>query len=381
MASDRILVAGGGIGGLTLAIALEKQGIDAVVLERGERLRAAGAGITIQVNAMLALREIGLDTALGGAGQFLEDGAVVDATGRVLQHISLEPVNGARGVALHRERLLAVLAEAFAGPVELAARVVGFEQSSGGVRAKLADGTTRDGVALIGCDGLHSDVRSALRGDDPLVYAGYTTWRGVARGVKSDVGGTMEVWGSGRRFGVVPIGHDETYWFAVADAEPGGSDGHDPVGELRTMFGGWPAPIDAVLEATESSGVIRTDTRDRDPIHSWTEGRVALLGDAAHPMTPNLGQGAGQAIEDAVALARALAHWRDDLPEALRRYERCRIERANWFVLQSRRFGRMAHWKSPAARFVRDALLRRTPEWAVRRNVAKMYRPAIEPRG
>jgi 2-polyprenyl-6-methoxyphenol hydroxylase-like FAD-dependent oxidoreductase len=311
----------------------------------------------------------------------LLEGSVVDVDGRVLQALSLDPVSGARGVALHRQRLLDELAKACPSRVELSARVIGFEQTHHAVTAKLADGSVREGAALIGCDGLHSNVRRALRGDDPLLYAGYTTWRGVARGVESGVGGTMEVWGTGKRFGVVPIGHEETYWFAVADAEPGGSDSARPLDDLRATFGGWPAPIETVLAATLDAAVIRTDTHDRDPISSWIDGRVALLGDAAHPMTPNLGQGAGQAVEDAVALARALDHWRDDVPEALRRYERCRLERANWFVLQSRRLGQMAHWKSGFARSIRDFLLRWTPDSVTRKSVAKMYFPAIDPLG
>ena len=150
-------------------------------------------------------------------------------------------------------------------------------------------------------------------------YAGYTSWRGVTEGGRvAPLDRISESWGRGERFGMVGIGHGEVYWFAVADAPPGGEPGGKSTGKpgekdadakayLLDRFGPWHAPVRAVIEATPPERILRTDIADRDPITRWHDGPVVLLGDAAHPMTPNLGQGACQAIEDAYALAEALA--------------------------------------------------------------------------
>ena len=136
-----------------------------------------------------------------------------------------------------------------------------------------------------------------------------------------------ESWGRGERFGIVVIGFGEIYWFAVADAAPGGVD-RDVRSELLARFGDLHEPIAAIISATPPERILRTDISDRDPIERWHEGPVVLLGDAAHPMTPNLGQGAGQAIEDAIALDRCLS-LEETIERALRRYEACRVPRAN----------------------------------------------------
>jgi 2-polyprenyl-6-methoxyphenol hydroxylase-like FAD-dependent oxidoreductase len=162
---------------------------------------------------------------------------------------------------------------------------------------------------------------------------------------------------------MVDIGFGEIYWFAVADAPPGGVDG-DVRTELRARFGGWHAPVPAVLEATPAERILRTDIFDREPIARWHHGRVVLLGDAAHPMTPNLGQGAAQAIEDAGALAASLAA-AATLEDGLLRYESARVRRTRAFVQASRRFGEVAQWRHPLAVLARDLLMRLTPERAL----------------
>lgn len=375
-----VLIAGGGIGGLSLAIALHARGIEARVFEQADRLRAAGAGITVQTNAMIVLRQLGLDEALLARGARLREGAVVTRGGKVLSRIDFDalPLTAeSPGIAIHRERLLACLGEANRCPVQLDARIVGFEQDERGVTAHLADGSRAIGSALVGCDGLRSEVRRAMRGDEPLRYAGYTTWRGVARSAQANLVGSQEIWGEGERFGLVPIGDGEIYWFGVAEAPAGGRDGARPIAELLERFAGWPEPVTSVVAATDPADVIRTDVFDRPPIDRWTEGRVTLLGDAAHPMTPNLGQGAGQAIEDAFALADAVSRRPGDLPAALRAYEDCRRDRANGFVLQSQRMGAMAQWKNPVARALRDAALRLTPGSVLRKSVEQMYTPRV----
>ena len=192
-----------------------------------------------------------------------------------------------------------------------------------------------------------------------------------------DVGGEVgESWGRGERFGFCPIGFGEVYWFAVANRPAGGRDGADSLGALLDRFRTWHAPIPALLRATDPADVLRTDIHDRPPVRSWTRGRVALLGDAAHPMTPNLGQGGCQAVEDAVALALLLSASRDHV-RAFRHYERIRLKRANRMVEAARRIGRVGQASTVVGTWLRDAMFRAVPAGLSYRGVVDLQRPSF----
>ncbi|MFZ5482496.1 MAG: FAD-dependent monooxygenase [Myxococcota bacterium] len=355
-----VLVAGAGIGGLTLAAALRRAGIAVSVFERAPTLGPAGAGITVQTNAMLALARVGLDRAVLAAGATPRRMRIANAAGAILQDLDAVAAAAPLGqplVALHRARLHAVLLDA-AGPVETGRTVVGYREEPERVVASLADGGEVAGDLLVGADGLRSAVRAQLLGETPLRYAGYTSWRGVCpNGGRFPEDAPVEIWGRGARFGIVPIGHDEIYWFATEDTPAGGHD-TDAQAHLVGLFGGWAWPCAELVRATPH--VLRTDIQDRDPVERWTSARVALLGDAAHPMTPNLGQGGCQAIVDAVVLAEALAG-EPALAGALARYELARVAAANRVVRMSRTFGVVAQWANPVAAWARDTAVRLTP--------------------
>ena len=367
----RILVAGAGIGGLTAALALRRAGCEAEVFERTPVLRPVGAGIVLAINALLGLRSLGLYERVAAAGTPIESARLVTAGGRPIARTDFSPLVrelGVAAIAFHRAELHRVLLDAVGGGVRLDAEGVGFEQAGGEVRLALADGEVVSGDALVGADGLRSAVRRVLLGEAAPRYSGYTSWRAVTPGGLGLVprGATTESWGAGRRFGTVGLTGGRTYWFAVENAPEGGADEGDPRGHLLERFGGWHAPIRELLEATPGEAIVRTDIHDREPVATWGAGRVTLLGDAAHPMTPNLGQGACQAVEDAVVLADELAGG-GSLEAAFRRYEARRRERTRAVVLQSRRFGRIAQWSNPLARAVRDLGLRALPESATLR--------------
>jgi 2-polyprenyl-6-methoxyphenol hydroxylase-like FAD-dependent oxidoreductase len=339
------------------------------VLERAAAIHPAGAGLALQPNAMAVMARLGLDDAVAAAGAALSRAVLLDPSGRRLGPESrfdrIFENAAARVVALHRARLHDVLLDAAGSDVvRTGVRVTGYEQGADQVTVIGDDGTRLEAELLIGADGLHSAVRAQLAGDSEPRYAGYTSWRGVTpAGSVAPPDRVTETWGRGERFGVVDIGFGEIYWFAVADAPPGGTDG-DVRAELTARFGGWHDPVPAVLRATPADRIIRTDIFDRDPIARWHDGRVVLLGDAAHPMTPNLGQGAAQAIEDAGALADCLAASRT-VEDALGSYEAVRVPRTRAFVLASRRFGDVAQWRHPLAVAARDLAMRLTPERAV----------------
>jgi 2-polyprenyl-6-methoxyphenol hydroxylase-like FAD-dependent oxidoreductase len=376
-----VVIAGAGIGGLSLAASLSQNGTRVTVLERASLLGPVGAGITVQPNAMLALRTVGLDRAVADGGCIVTTSALLDARGRTLAEMPLEDIGrtvGAPTVCIHRARLHRVLQEAaHSADLRLDCEVVEVSGLEGGMARPAL--TTRNGMRcegdlVIGADGLHSRVRAALEGEKPPTYAGYTSWRGVcANQGRVPPGRVTESWGRGERFGIVPIGHDEVYWFCTADAPPGGRDEGGARAALLERFGRWHAPVADLIEATPEDKILRTDITDRAVIRRWSRGRVALLGDAAHPMTPNLGQGGCQAIEDAIVLARALASERS-IEEALARYESTRIDRANEVVDRARSLGNVAQWSSPFGCFVRDWLMRLTPTSMARRSLERALR-------
>jgi 2-polyprenyl-6-methoxyphenol hydroxylase-like FAD-dependent oxidoreductase len=183
-----------------------------------------------------------------------------------------------------------------------------------------------------------------------------------------------ESWGRGERFGIVGIGFGEIYWFAVANAPPGRAD-TDVQRELLARRGRWHEPIAAIIAATPADRIVRTDIGDRDPIERWHDGPVVLVGDAAHPMTPNLGQGAGQAIEDAVVLDRCLSA-EPTSEKALLRYEAERVARANSIVVASRRVGTVAQWRHPVAVWLRNVGMRLTPSSVALAQARKLMQTA-----
>ena len=367
-----IVIAGAGIGGLTLGCALARAGLPFRILERAAELRPAGAGIGLSVNALRALACIGLADTMRRGGQELGVAAICDQDGRPLIETRVREITSGSTVAMARTTLQQALLEALgSNHVELSQEIAGYQHAGTQVRVRLADGRTIDADLLVGADGLHSAVRKSMRGDEPLRYSGYTSWRALVDGIElGDPDRFTESWGRGQRFGIVPIGGQRVYWFAVADAPAGARDDGRPGTALRHRFAGWHPPIDRLIAATPDDQILRTDICDRVPIDRWIDGRVALLGDAAHPMTPNLGMGGCQAIEDAVVLAHALRE-QPSIDAALASYQSRRIRRANDFVVRSFRVGQIAHLRSAPLRWLRNRAIRAVPARLAARAVVK----------
>jgi 2-polyprenyl-6-methoxyphenol hydroxylase-like FAD-dependent oxidoreductase len=366
---ETVLIAGAGIGGAVLGLALQHAGIKYEIFERVATPREAGAGILIQAGAMRALRHIGLESAIVGSGCELERGTGQSASGALLSTTPFAGL-GAPTVAIHRGRLHSVLLGALEkGRVHLGRAIRVFEQDEHGVRALFEDGSRSSlGGLLIGADGLHSAVRKQLFGDTPTRYAGYTSWRGIApcAGLVPPRE-ILEIWGRGLRFGAVSLGPDETYWFAVANAPAGEVDANHHATVLA-RFAEFSEPVLGLVRATAAESVLRTDIEDRKPIPSWSRGRISLLGDAAHPTTPNLGQGGSMAIEDAVVLAHCLSTG-TTARDALAAYELRRVVRTSAIVEASWRFGRLAQMEGRFSCWLRDLALRATPQKVILRQL------------
>lgn len=345
------LVIGGGIGGLATALSLRQAGWTPRVFERASVVQEVGAGIALWSNGLRALDRLGVGAEVRRRGRLHDGGAIRSDSGRVLMNLSLpDPEMGGQwmGCMIHRADLLSALAEAV-GPdaIRTGAEVREVRQDASGVTAVFADGSTESGDLLIGADGIRSAVRTALFGDVPLRYAGYTVWRWVAP-FPTDRAVSGETWGSGARFGHLALPGERVYAYATADASPGGKGAAGEIPELRRLFSGWHAPIADVIAAAEEGQVLRHDCYDIRPLERWSVGRCALLGDAAHAMTPNLGQGACQALEDAVILGRWLGQ-EPDVTAALREYEKERLPRTTRYQNQSWTAGAMGQWSRPLA--------------------------------
>lgn len=361
--SGEVLIAGGGIGGLSAAVALDQAGIPVRVFEQAPELREVGAGVSLWPNAVRALARLGLDETVRGRHVALREIVVRRASGTPLMRLRGSGLEPEPGVCVHRAHLQQALAARVpANRLELDRRVVGFESRDGGVTLHLQGGEAVPGRLVIGCDGIHSVIRSALHGGGPPRRRGYRIWRGVADLLLDEelLQRSTEWWGPGRRFGILPGEPGRVFWYAThtTSAPPAAGDA-DP-GRLVRLFADWPAPVRELIEAS-GHAIVRTEAEDRPVPRRWGRGPVTLLGDAAHPMTPNMGQGACTALEDAVVLARCLAE--DGAGEAaLRRYERLRARRTRWIVRQSRRIGRIAQLRSPLLGAGRDGVMRLLPD-------------------
>jgi len=261
---------------------------------------------------------------------------------------------------VHRAELLAMLLKALGeDKVQLGARCMGFSQDAARVCVRFAGGREAQGDLLIGADGLHSVVRTQLFGPSKPRYAGYTCWRGVAHITRSGL--ETWAWGMGYQLGITPMNHGRAYWFAQKYASEGAKD--KPMGrkrELLELFHDWHDPIPAVIEATNETDILRNDIYESELLPHWSRGRVTLLGDAAHTMTPNLGMGACQAIEDGVVLGACLKG-EADIVAALKLYERRRVRRANSIARMARLIGQAVQLENPLISNMRDAIMKRLP--------------------
>jgi 2-polyprenyl-6-methoxyphenol hydroxylase-like FAD-dependent oxidoreductase len=378
-ADRKAVVVGGGIGGLTAALALRRGGWEVEVYEQAPELREVGSGVMISSNATRVLKGLGLLEAVASRGVEVTQGEGCAWDGARMTDIPLGEVSrraDSPHVLIHRGALHGALAEAFGTRgLFLGARLRDFAEEGAGVVARFEDGREARGAVLVGADGLRSRVRAGLHGEAEPEYAGYPCWRGLASGTSFPnlpVGLLRETQGRGARFGMGYIRPGQVYWWATVNwpertPVPGGDKAF-----LLEAFRAAHAPIPQLIAATREEDLLRSDIHDRPPLAPWGRGRVTLLGDAAHPMTPNLGQGACSAIEDGQVLASALGEG-TDIPAALRAYERRRAKRTARLQRDSRLFGAIGQWENRAAVWLRERLMRMTPRSKLLRDCERIW--------
>ncbi|WP_454856344.1 FAD-dependent monooxygenase [Promicromonospora soli] len=315
------IVVGGGIGGLATALALHRIGWRATVLERAPELGEVGAGMSQAPNALRALAELGVEAEARAVGvPTYSTSNLRRPDGRYLKRA--EPGEGTALLGFHRADLHGVLLDAVpAGWVHTGAEVTDVRADGDGVTVT-AGGADHRADLVIGADGIHSAVRTSLWPDaEPPRYLGRTAWLGVAdvAGMPGDLTGSVTL-GRGALLLIHPVARGRAYW-ALLTAEPtAGVRYDDEKAAALERVGDWHEPVPQLIRATPDRAVLRTDIRELPPLRTYVRGRVALLGDAAHAMTPDRGQGAGHTLEDAVVLAHALSA-ETTVEAALARYD------------------------------------------------------------
>jgi 2-polyprenyl-6-methoxyphenol hydroxylase-like FAD-dependent oxidoreductase len=373
----RIGIIGGGVGGLCAAACLTKAGVDVELFERAPALREAGAGVNLWSNATRVLAKMGLLERCLEKSTPLSSIELRSLRGRTLLQARLDQED-APVICMRRPDLLAVLHSGVPEKcIQLSHRCTGLSSTTSGATVTFEGRASRSFDAVIGADGAGSIVRTYVTGatDEP-VYRGYAIWRGVAEFELAGSASHMirEIWGRGQRFGILPIGDRALCWYATstrpqrAPAAP-----EDRQAELLRLFEGWPAPIQELLRATPTLEMLENDAADIQPPASFFRGNAMLIGDAAHPVTPNLGQGCCLALEDAFALSQVLQS-ASSVGHAFTLFDMARSTRAARIVKTTRWVGVIGQLRSEPAVFLRDHMPRSLFPFVFDKAVRPVYR-------
>ena len=372
-ATPDVAIVGGGICGLTTALALERRGLTPTVYEAAAEYRPVGAGILLQTNALLVLDRLGVAGRVQSAGLPLEESQIRSPDGRVLQRFDLDEVEREDfdygHVAIHRADLQRILLDELDADVRTGMacdRIIDPDAPT----VAFEDGTRVRPDVVVGADGIDSTVRDGVapgvetRTLDSVAYRAVTS---VALPERHRAHG-FEIWDRGTYTGGAPIDDERFYWFGTAPerlpSEAAGSQAS--VSALCDRFGEHPAPVPSIVDSLDGGDVIVTDLADVPALDRWSRGAVVLAGDAAHGMLPFAGQGAAQAIEDALTLGHAIAT-HDDPDTAFDAYERERKPRADRIRSESHRLGRLAASRSSVVAHARNLAFGLAPDALVRR--------------
>jgi 2-polyprenyl-6-methoxyphenol hydroxylase-like FAD-dependent oxidoreductase len=330
-------------------------------------------------NATRVLKELGLlERVVASSGpnrHFL----VRSSAGTILMDIGLGRFDVPALCTRRSDLLDALLSALPPGRIRLGHDFEFFEHRKNGVGVHFGAGISGGSVSaehdfVIGADGIRSRIRSQLLGVHQPVFRGYTVWRGLARlegAVPS--GSNSETWGRGQRFGILNTGGDRFTWYATANTDSDHIDSSDGrQRELLRMFAGWHEPVERLIEGTDEGAILKNGAYDLAPLKRWGQGRIMLLGDAAHPCTPNLGLGGCMALEDALVLAKSFG--KEASPElALRRYESMRRERTRHVQQRSLLMGHIGQWESRIVTGGRQVVTSMLPAKIFERNLRRVY--------
>jgi len=352
----KVIIIGAGMGGLSAGIALKRIGYDVEIYEQVLEIRPVGAAISVWSNGVKCLNYLGLERETAALGGQMDSMAYMDGhTGEVMTQFSLQPLVeavGQRPYPVSRAALQFMLMDAFGRDrIHLGMKLTQVHDDGQQVTATFADGSTATGDLLIGADGTHSTVRAHVLGSQPeRRYAGYVNWNGLVDIDERIAPATQ--WttfvGEGKRVSVMPIAGGRFYFFFDVPLPTGlPNDRSTYPAMLGEYFKGWAEPVQRLIGQIDPQTTNRVEIHDIEPFMQFARGRVALLGDAGHSTTPDIGQGGCAAMEDAVVLAIALQTNTLGVEDALVRYQNKRNERTAELVLRARRRCDVTHAKDP----------------------------------
>ena len=366
-------IIGAGIGGITLALALQQRGIKANVFEEANALKPVGAGIMLANNAMQVFDQLSLKDLIEGEGNAISSLDIVDQHLRLLSSIDLtdfEKKYGCRNIAIHRGALLKSLAAKLEPKtLHLGFELESIERSHDGDLLIFSNGNKVHSQLTIGADGIHSAVRNVLFPHARIRDANQVCWRGIAE-TDREFPAAQEAWGAGTRFGFVQIAPGSVYWYALKTGALGSGD--QSIEDVKEFSQDYHVLVADLIAKTKKDRIHIAAITDLKPLRRWHDRNICLIGDAAHATTPNMGQGACQAIED----ARVLAHCLGEHPQhkAFEIFQKLRMPKVKYVVRNSWSIGQMAHWHNPVAVMLRNQLLRRTPRRVRNKPFERVFR-------
>lgn len=354
-----IVIVGGGIGGLATAIGLHKIGIKAHIYEQASTFKPLGTGIGIGSNAMLALNELGVAKDVLKTGMPLHEQQFLNGDSKVMNTIDftlLKDKFGEENIAIERADLHHALFDAIDPKYfHFNKKVESFNQAKKDVTIYFADQTSITADYVIAADGIHSVFRQALIPESTPRYAGYTCWRGIAK-IKDDVEPhvSSEAWSEYGRFGWAPLYNGYAYWFACINA-PKNDEYYQSLDQsgVANQFSHFSPVVKRLIKETSNEDFLHHDIYDIKPLNNFIYNKICLLGDAAHATTPNMGQGAGQSIEDAYELMIALKNT-SLIKDAFLTYNNKRVKKTKKVINLSRQIGWSAQWDHPLLILFRD---------------------------
>ncbi|KZS39027.1 hypothetical protein AWE51_10695 [Aquimarina aggregata] len=380
--TENIAIIGGGIGGLVTALSLDKLNIPYTLYERAASLEAVGAGIWLSPNALQVLQWINptLLQEIQNAGNTLNRILVADHKFNPISDSNQDFVQGKFGfttMAIHRGELQEILYKYVQQEnIELGKEFKEYAQDSEkSIRLYFIDGSHVNTNAIIGADGIKSKIRKQLFPNSKLRYSGQTCWRGISNydldPLLESVGFTL--WGEKLQFGVSKISNGKVYWFAVKMSQPNLTDDEkDRKVMLTNMFSEYPPLVTYLIKNTPNEKIFRDDLSDLELLNKWNLGNICLIGDAAHSMTPDLGQGGAQAIEDAFYLSNFIKKTKklDTAFDKFYNYRKAKVEK---LVKQSRLTSKI----SITNRFleiIRNFILKKTPQSYIKKQMLELYK-------
>ncbi len=373
MTNENMAIIGAGIGGLTLATALKQHKIPYTVYESAAELKPLGAGIVLANNAMQVYKLMGIHKTIENAGHKISVMKITDAQLKTLSLIDLtifENKYGVQNVAIHRGILQKILAEEVGSESIVLSKKLSAIENNRGYNLIFEDTSTRYHPVLIGADGIHSAVRKQLFQSGHIRLSGQVCWRGVCNTHLHEKYGhtAIEAWGKGVRFGWVKINDEQIYWYAVANTP---LLTNAPT-SLVQLFHTFHSDVLHIIESTAPTAIYFSDISDIRPFSKWHQNKACLIGDAAHATTPNLGQGACQAIEDAYTVAQLLKS-KQNVATAFKLYEAIRINKAHKVVNLSRIIGKISHWENSFLTTCRNAMMRFVPTSVNNTSLASIF--------